>query len=147
MRGIGIDNIVAANIIMVIVLAFLSYEDYRYRSISAVRLVIIMVLAVLYRCFNPEMDIYNICVGISVLAGMFIYCRITGNIGAADIVVIAFLGIMRGTMFAIASMIAAFIMLLLAASLRMLVKHINGKREVPFIPYLGVGVLGVMLCV
>ena len=45
MRGIGIDNIVAANIIMVIVLAFLSYEDYRYRSISAVRLVIIMVLA------------------------------------------------------------------------------------------------------
>ncbi len=147
MRSIEIDNIVAANIIMVIVLAFLSYEDYRYRSISAVRLVIIMFLAVLYRCFNPEMDIYNICAGISVLAGMLIYCRITGNIGAADIVVIAFLGIMRGTMFAIASMMAAFIILLLAASLRILVKRINGKREVPFIPYLGVGVLGVMLCV
>ena len=78
---------------------------------------------------------------------MLIFCRITGNIGAADIVVIAFLGMMRGTMFAIASMMAAFIILLMAASLRMLVKHINWKREVPFIPYLGVGVLGVMLCV
>lgn len=147
MRGIGIDNIVAANIIMVIVLAFLSYEDCRYKSISAVRLVIIMVLAVVYRCFNPGVDIYNICAGISILAGMFIYCRITGNIGAADIVVIAFLGIMRGTMFAIASMMAAFIILLLAALLRVVVKHMNVKREVPFIPYLGVGVLGVMLCV
>ena len=136
MRDIGIDNIVAANIIMFIVLAFLSYEDYRYRSISAVRLVIIMVLAVVYRCFNPEVDIYNMCAGIIILAGMFIYCRITDNIGAADIVVIAFLGMMRGTVFAIASMMAAFIILLLAALLQMVVKHINGKREVPFIPYL-----------
>jgi prepilin signal peptidase PulO-like enzyme (type II secretory pathway) len=135
------------NAIVLIVLLLLGIEDVRFQSISLVRLVIIMAVACVYRAFHMNVDAYSAAAGLLILAGLGLYCLITKSIGMADIVVIAFIGMMKGVMFAVASSMCAVSLASLTMLVYMIVKRISGKREVPFIPFLGIGALGVMICV
>jgi prepilin signal peptidase PulO-like enzyme (type II secretory pathway) len=135
------------NAIVLIVLLLLGIEDVRFQSVSAVRLVIIMAVACVYRAFHMDVDVYSAAAGLLILVGLGLYCLITKSIGMADIVVMGFIGMMKGVMFAVASSMCAVSLASLTMLVYMLVKHISGKREVPFIPFLGLGTLGVMICV
>jgi prepilin signal peptidase PulO-like enzyme (type II secretory pathway) len=135
------------NAIVLVVLLLLGIEDVRFQSISAVRLVIIMAVACVYRAFHMDVDTYSAVVGLLILAGLGIYCLITKSIGMADVVVMGFIGMMKGVMFAVASSMCAVSLASLTMLVYMLVKRVSGKREVPFIPFLGLGTLGVMICV
>jgi prepilin signal peptidase PulO-like enzyme (type II secretory pathway) len=135
------------NAIVLIVLLLLGIEDVRFQSVSVVRLVIIMAVACVYRAFHMDVDVYSAAAGLLILAGLGLYCLITKSIGMADIVVMGFIGMMKGVMFAVASSMCAVSLASLTMLVYMLVKRISGKREVPFIPFLGLGTLGVMICV
>jgi prepilin signal peptidase PulO-like enzyme (type II secretory pathway) len=135
------------NAIVLVVLLLLGIEDVRFQSISVVRLVIIMAVACAYRAFHMDVDVYSAVAGLLILAGLGIYCMITKSIGMADIVVMGFIGMMKGVMFTVASSMCAVLLAALTMLVYMLVKRVSGKREVPFIPFLGLGTLGVMICV
>jgi prepilin signal peptidase PulO-like enzyme (type II secretory pathway) len=135
------------NAIVLIVLLLLGIEDVRFQSVSVVRLVIIMAVACVYRAFHMDVDVYSAAAGLLILAGLGLYCLITKSIGMADIVVMGFIGMMKGVMFAVASSMCAVSLASLTMLVYMIVKRVSGKREVPFIPFLGLGTLGVMICV
>jgi hypothetical protein len=135
------------NAIVLVVLLLLGIEDARFRSISAGRLVIITAVACVYRAFHMDVDTYSAVEGLLILAGLAIYCMITKSIGMADIVVMGFIGMMKGVMFAVASSMCAVSLLALTTLVYMIMRSASGKHEIPFIPFLGLGTLGVMICV
>ncbi len=144
--GVEMNMSLVTNVIVIAVLAALGIVDIRRRSVGVVWLVVIMAASCVYRCVNLQTDVYCAVTGLVLLAGLAAYCRLTGSIGAADVVVMAFLGVMKGTVFAVASSMLAMAAASSVMIIYRLIKRVSGKSTVPFIPFLGAGVLGVMLC-
>lgn len=142
-----ISESILIDVAMCIVLVCLSIEDFRHRSISVVRLVIIAMMAVGYRILTGFGESSMIIAEIIFLTSLIIYSHISGSIGMADAIVIGFICMMKGMEFAVGAIVISMAVLLLYAVVMFVAGRIKATYSVPYIPYLLIGVCGVMLCV
>ena len=138
------------NIVVMLVLIWFSVEDIRLRSIDFKGIMIVITAGIIYRVLYillfREVDIYSIITGILIIAGTGIYSVETGNIGMGDVTVILFIGVVKGLEFALVSTMMALTGVSLSGIICVIRKKIAGKASLPFIPFLGISTLGVMLC-
>ena len=138
------------NIVVMLVLIWFSVEDIRLRSIGFKGIMIVITAGIIYRVLYillfREVEIYSIITGILIIAGTGIYSVKTGNIGMGDVTVILFVGVVKGLEFALVSTMMALTGVSLSGIICVIRKKIAGKASLPFIPFLGISTLGVMLC-
>ena len=138
------------NIVVMLVLIWFSVEDIRLRSIGFKGIMIVITAGIIYRVLYillfREVEIYSIITGILIIAGTGIYSVETGNIGMGDVTVILFIGVVKGLEFALVSTMMALTGVSLSGIISIIRKKIIGKASLPFIPFLGISTLGVMLC-
>ena len=138
------------NIVVMLVLIWFSVEDIRLRSIDFKGIMIVITAGIIYRVLYillfREVEIYSIFTGIMIIAGTGIYSVKTGNIGMGDVTVILFIGVVKGLEFALVSTMVALTGVSLSGIICVIRKKIAGKASLPFIPFLGISTLGVMLC-
>ena len=138
------------NIVVMLVLIWFSVEDIRLRSIDFKGIMIVITAGIIYRVLYillfREVEIYSIITGILIIAGTGIYSVKTGNIGMGDVTVILFIGVVKGLEFALVSTMMALTGVSLSGIISIIRKKIIGKASLPFIPFLGISTLGVMLC-
>ena len=138
------------NIVVMLVLIWFSVEDIRLRSIGFKGIMIVITAGIIYRVLYillfREVEIYSIITGILIIAGTGIYSVKTGNIGMGDVAVILFIGVVKGLEFALVSTMMALTGVSLSGIISIIRKKIIGKASLPFIPFLGISTLGVMLC-
>ena len=138
------------NIVVMLVLIWFSMEDIRLRSIGFKGIMIVITAGIIYRVLYillfREVEIYSIITGILIIAGTGIYSVKTGNIGMGDVTVILFIGVVKGLEFALVSTMMALTGVSLSGIICVIRKKITGKTSLPFIPFLGISTLGVMLC-
>ena len=138
------------NIVVMLVLIWFSIEDIRLRSIGFKGIMIVITAGIIYRVLYillfREVEIYSIITGILIIAGTGIYSVKTGNIGMGDVTVILFIGVVKGLEFALVSTMMALTGVSLSGIISIIRKKIIGKASLPFIPFLGISTLGVMLC-
>ena len=138
------------NIVVMLVLIWFSMEDIRLRSIGFKGIMIVITAGIIYRVsyilLFREVEIYSIITGILIVAGTGIYSVKTGNIGMGDVAVILFIGVVKGLEFALVSTMVALTGVSLSGIICVIRKKIVGKASLPFIPFLGISTLGVMLC-
>ena len=138
------------NIVVMLVLIWFSVEDIRLRSIGFKGIMIVITAGIIYRVLYillfREVEIYSIITGILIIAGTGIYSVKTGNIGMGDVTVILFIGVVKGLEFALVSTMMALTGVSLSGIICVIRKKIAGKASLPFIPFLGISTLGVMLC-
>ena len=138
------------NIVVMLVLIWFSVEDIRLRSIGFKGIMIVITAGIIYRVLYivlfREVEIYSIITGILVIAGTGTYSAKTGNIGMGDVAVILFIGVVKGLEFALVSTMVALTGVSLSGIICVIRKKIAGKASLPFIPFLGISTLGVMLC-
>lgn len=138
------------NIVVMLVLIWFSVEDIRLRSIDFKGIMIVITAGIIYRVLYillfREVEIYSIFTGIMIIAGTGIYSVKTGNIGMGDVTVILFIGVVKGLEFALVSTMMALTGVSLSGIICEIRKKIAGKATLPFIPFLGISTLGVMLC-
>ena len=138
------------NIVVMLVLIWFSVEDIRLRSIDFKGIMIVITAGIIYRVLYillfREVEIYSIITGILIIAGTGIYSVETGNIGMGDVTVILFIGVVKGLEFALVSTMMALTGVSLSGIICVIRKKIAGKASLPFIPFLGISTLGVMLC-
>ena len=63
-----------------------------------------------------------------------------------DVAVMLFIGVVKGLEFALVSTMVALTGVSLSGIICVIRKKIAGKTSLPFIPFLGISTLGVMLC-
>ena len=138
------------NIVVMLVLIWFSVEDIRLRSIGFKGIMIVITAGIIYRVLYillfREVEIYSIITGILIIAGTGIYSVKTGNIGMGDVTVILFIGVVKGLEFALVSTMMALTGVSLSGIICVIRKKITGKASLPFIPFLVISTLGVMLC-
>ena len=138
------------NIVVMLVLIWFSVEDIRLRSIGFKGIMIVITAGIIYRVLYillfREVEIYSIITGILIIAGTVIYSVKTGKIGMGDVAVILFIGVVKGLEFALVSTMMALTGVSLSGIISIIRKKIIGKASLPFIPFLGISTLGVMLC-
>ena len=138
------------NSVVMLVLIWFSVEDIRLRSIDFKGIMIVITAGIIYRVLYillfREVEIYSIITGILIIAGTGIYSVKTGNIGMGDVAVILFIGVVKGLEFALVSTMMALTGVSLSGIICVIRKKIAGKTSLPFIPFLGISTLGVMLC-
>ena len=138
------------NIVVMLVLIWFSVEDIRLRSIDFKGIMIVITAGIIYRVLYillfREVEIYSIIAGILIILGTGIYSVKTGNIGMGDVAVMLFIGVVKGLEFALVSTMVALTGVSLSGIICVIRKKIAGKASLPFIPFLGISTLGVMLC-
>lgn len=139
----------AENIAIAAVLVWFSIEDIRRRSVNVVQLSIAVALAAGYSVYcillkAKDFDTYSFIAGAVLAAGLIVYCGLSRSIGAADVVTIIFLEIVKGVRFAAVSSLVACA--LAAVWMLGIMCAGKGKKAVPLIPYILAASLGVMVC-
>lgn len=134
------------NIVVCIILMFLSVEDIRYKSIHVYKLIILSLAAVLYRIVVGHITLSGGIIEMSFWIILGLLSFITGFIGTGDVIVLFILTCIMGQTFAALVFILAVSIMSVSMAGRMFFKKTNLKRSVPFIPYIFLSAMGVLLC-
>ena len=138
------------NITKVIVALFLIFEtveDIRKKSVSLLWIVIAGILACGFTIATQNVEVKEILMGLAIGIAVMLLGYFTNCIGVGDGAVLTVIGVLIGGklslgVFLIGMTLAAFISLIL-----LLFKRVALKQEIPFVPYMLVAYLGVILCV
>lgn len=141
-----LSEVYVVDAVMLLILLCLAIEDYRHMSVSVARIIIMMIIAMGYRFSRCDEDVYSVVTGFIISAGLVVYCLLRKNIGMADVAVVIFMALMKGMTFAMYASLCAAILLSVKVLIHTRNRHGCYNMTVPFIPYLSVGALGVMLC-
>lgn len=134
------------NIIVCIVLMLLSLEDIRYKSIYMYQLIILMVAAVLYRIFAGQFTFSGLIIEMFLWIILGVLSFVTGFIGLGDVMVLFTLTCVMGQTFAALVFILAVTIMSVLMTGRLVFAKIDMKKSIPFIPYIFISTMGVLLC-
>ena len=139
-------KVIVENFIMIILLLMLSAEDIKYKSISVIKLAAARVAAIIYKVVFGETDINSIFIGIIFLTFMLVISVATKCIGIGDVAVLVIIAVVKGSIFAINTFLIAILFSFVVSAVLLILRKVTRKYSMPFIPFLGVGMLGVMIC-
>lgn len=141
-------------LVYMVMLATMAVTDIRKQSVSVLHIGLFTLVMWLINMMNGVFDSYNAIVSIMGGIILMIYGLITGFIGLADSIVLMVTGMFMGYIFAL-NMLCIALFILIAVRIIVLVRlkgkgtmisgAISVRCEIPFLPYLFIGALGVML--
>lgn len=141
------------NVILVLMLAVMSVEDIRNKSIS-LKMVCCFGISSIVFClmnlvwFNLKSDsIKDLAVGMIFAAFVALLAFLSKGLGMGDIAVIFIMTLVKGGKFAITVFLLSLILVMAVSIVMVLAKKADRKTRLPFIPYLGICSLGVIICV
>lgn len=134
------------NSILVVWLIYLSIQDIRFHSVALNTLIFAYLAAIIYRlAFFPFTSQAFIFLLLFIL-GMTIIGGITGCIGLGDTAVLGLISCVMGSFFMIKVLIGSVLLMVLSIFMHFILKKTICKISLPFIPYIFVSVLGVLVC-
>lgn len=142
-----------SNVILLLMLAVMSVEDIRNKSIS-LKMVCCFGISSIVFClmnlvwFNLKSDsIKDLAVGMIFVAFVALLAFLSKGLGMGDIAVIFIMTVVKGGKFVITVFLLSLIFVMAVSIIMILAKKADRKTRLPFIPYLGICSLGVIICV
>lgn len=142
-----------SNVILLLMLAVMSVEDIRNKSIS-LKMVCCFGISSIVFClmnlvwFNLKSDsIKDLAVGMIFVAFVAMLAFLSKGLGMGDIAVIFIMTVVKGGKFVITVFLLSLILVMAVSIIMILAKKADRKTRLPFIPYLGICSLGVIICV
>ena len=142
-----------SNVILLLMLAVMSVEDIRNKSIS-LKMVCCFGISSIVFClmnlvwFNLKSDsIKDLAVGMIFVAFVALLAFLSKGLGMGDIAVIFIMTVVKGGKFVITVFLLSLILVMAVSIIMILAKKADRKTRLPFIPYLGICSLGVIICV
>ena len=142
-----------SNVILLSMLAVMSVEDIRNKSIS-LKMVCCFGISSIVFClmnlvwFNLKSDsIKDLAVGMIFVAFVALLAFLSKGLGMGDIAVIFIMTVVKGGKFVITVFLLSLILVMAVSIIMILAKKADRKTRLPFIPYLGICSLGVIICV
>lgn len=134
------------NVILIVILLLLSIEDIKYKSIRLWELIVCICISVVYSCFSNLYGLKYIIISIAFF-GVLLWVNMAAKyFGAADIFVIFMLNCVKGAFF---SFVVFGMSITLAAVVNIFLcirRKVQLKSTIPFIPYISICAVGVMIC-
>jgi len=127
-------------------LCVVSYFDIKYRFLPVWVIVVSFMFSIIRLICLKDFDLLSMA--ISIIPGVFfiIISVVTQKVGIADGFIIASLGIGLGIEECVYVVMLSLIVCALVSSILLLLKKASRNTELPFIPFITIG-LGVMFCV
>ena len=98
--------------------------------------------------FNLKSDsIKDLAVGMIFVAFVALLAFLSKGLGMGDIAVIFIMTVVKGGKFVITVFLLSLILVMAVSIIMILAKKVDRKTRLPFIPYLGICSLGVIICV
>lgn len=142
-----------SNVILLLMLAVMSVEDIKNKSIS-LKMVCCFGISSIVFClmnlvwFNLKSDsIKDLAVGMIFVAFVALLAFLSKGLGMGDIAVIFIMTVVKGGKFVITVFLLSLILVMAVSIIMILAKKADRKTRLPFIPYLGICSLGVIICV
>ena len=142
-----------SNVILLLMLAVMSVEDIRNKSIS-LKMVCCFGISSIVFClmnlvwFNLKSDsIKDLAVGMIFVAFVALLAFLSKGLGMGDIAVIFIMTVVKGGKFVITVFLLSLILVMAVSIIMIFAKKADRKTRLPFIPYLGICSLGVIICV
>ena len=142
-----------SNVILLLMLAVMSVEDIRNKSIS-LKMVCCFGISSIVFClmnlvwFNLKSDsIKDLAVGMIFVAFVALLAFLSKGLGMGDIAVIFIMTVVKGGKFVITVFLLSLILVMAVSIIMILAKKADRKTRLPFIPYLGICSWGVIICV
>lgn len=142
-----------SNVILLLMLAVMPVEDIRNKSIS-LKMVCCFGISSIVFClmnlvwFNLKSDsIKDLAVGMIFVAFVALLAFLSKGLGMGDIAVIFIMTVVKGGKFVITVFLLSLILVMAVSIIMILAKKADRKTRLPFIPYLGICSLGVIICV
>lgn len=131
------------NIITGILLTVCAVEDLKRRKISLLCPLIALITGTIFRAADGTLFGVECGLGI-VVGGIFVLISLVSRqqIGLGDGLIIAACGLCLGWRKVCLLVLGAMILFLIVGVVRMLVFRLNGKSEVPFVPFLWIVFVG-----
>lgn len=99
-----------------------------------------------YMLWRGKFMQWDMLAAVGLLIVMVFMSRLTGCFGLGDIVILGILTEMKGGMFIMRVFVLSVSLLFISALGLVIVRKVNRKYTIPFVPYILVSALGVMLC-
>lgn len=130
-------------------LCLLSYEDIRYKTVPIWQLAILGIVCGINMAYTGDLMKKipaDILWGFVFGVGILLISVLTGWIGAGDGIVMLFLGIGLGAVKMINIFCMALVFMAVGAGILIMCRKIYFKYQMPFIPFIFLAAMGVMLC-
>lgn len=137
---------IICNIVVTVMLFYFSVEDICHKSIVIKELIIMGTISTGYMLWRGKFMQWDMMAAVGLLIVMVFMSRLTGCFGLGDIVILGILTEMKGGMFIMRVFVLAVSLLFISALGLVIVRKVNRKYTIPFVPYIFVSALGVMLC-
>lgn len=134
-------------IVLGIVLFLLSVEDIKTKRISFIKLAGFIPIVIMQWSFGVNLSLIQIVGGILLGVGVILLSYVTqGKIGLADGICLMFLGEILGFTDVCFIFIVALFLVVGVAVILLVLKKAKWKTELPFLPFLFLGYVSVLLC-
>lgn len=134
-------------ILIGIVLAGISVEDYKKRSVSLLKIMLMVFIGIagilIFDCYTIPMGILGLLPGLSIIGISYVS---RGKIGLGDGLVLCALGFFVGINHVFIMLISALFIAAFFSAGMLLCKRFAWKSEMPFIPFILMGYIGAVLC-
>ena len=133
--------------IVVLFLIFETVEDVRKKSISLLWIVITGVLACGFTIVTENVEIKEIIIGIAIGIAIMLLGYFTNCIGVGDGAVLTVIGILIGGKLSLGVFVVGMTLAATISLVLLMFRRVALKQEIPFVPYMLIAYLGVILCV
>ena len=130
------------NVIFCIWLGLASFVDIRKKKISKKMLLMGAIIGFLLFVFNQNGEIKNKLLGLAIGLIFYLIYRISrGQIGLGDVGVLFIIGGAYGIDKSIQIILCSFLLVFICSIFLFIVKKLNRKYELPYLPFLFLGLL------
>ncbi len=127
-------------LISIIIIAIIDAKSHRIPNYMTISLLISQIVAA-FCISNAYFDIWNILISGVILGVLILVSKISKEqIGMGDVKLIVVINLIYGLSFTIYSLIISLLVMLLSIIPFMIMKKINLKSQIPFAPFLTIGV-------
>lgn len=139
------------NIVVLIYLLILGLIDIRKKAVPLYMLLGLIVIALFIRIlrfleYGQEWDITDVIISAVFLLMLLLVSVVKGMLGMADVMVAVVLITINGPILAIQTFVAALTMAGCVAVIMLVMKRVNTKTNIAFLPFVFLSYLGVVVC-
>ena len=138
------------SLIMLTGLAIMSFMDIKRRAVPVYMIIVMSILAIGIKIAEyifgyKKVDVYEMFIILVVTTVFVVICVISHIMGAADALVMGIIAIVTGIKKA-TSVFLALMFVSIISGVLLIIKRLKRKDTIPFIPFIFISYVGVMIC-
>lgn len=128
------------NILVLVIISVMSVYDIKYKKIPTISVVMLLALSLIFGITFIKNNLLYMVIGMSLPVVVYVFCRIAKALmGIGDLLVLLSIGSVYGIINICIIMLIASISFVIFANVAILIKRINKKEALFFIPFVEVG--------